>query len=243
MRRIRHLVVKDKHQLTPNMLRIVLGGEELADFPDGQESGYVKLLLSQENKIIKRSYTIRAFDAEKKQLTLDFVVGEKGPATAWVMNCKVGDEIDIDGPGATKLVDHSADWFFLAGDMTALPAISVNLEQLPATASGHAVLEIIDPEDQQQLKVPPGIKIVWVVNPSPYKSNTILVDAVRALPWKDGQPSVWAACEFDAMRSLRRYFKQERQVERGQVYASSYWKIGETDEGNKAAKKLDTEAD
>ena len=37
----------------------------------------------------------------------------------------------VSGPGPKKLVDMNADWFLIAGDMSALPAISVNLEKLP----------------------------------------------------------------------------------------------------------------
>lgn len=242
-RRVRSLTVKNKNQLTPNMMRMVLGGGELSDFPSGQESGYIKLLLPTSDKTLKRSYTIRAFDAESQELTIDCVAhGDHGPASKWVMLSQVGDAIEIDGPGATKLVDNSADWFFLAGDMTALPAISVNLEQLPDTAKGYAVLEIIDPRDQQNIHTAKDMQIIWVHNSSPDQPNTVLADKVKTLPWLDGNPCVWVASEFEAMRNLRRYFKQERQVKRDQLYLSSYWKMGETDEGNKLAKKLDAEA-
>lgn len=145
LRKIRHLQVVQKTALTDNMLRIVLGGEALADFPEDQESAYIKLLLSnggfngesiQEDgkKPTVRSYTVRAFNRQALTLTLDFVLhGEHGPAGAWASQAQVGTAIAIDGPGPAKLVDMSADWFFLAGDMTALPAISVNLEKCPAT--------------------------------------------------------------------------------------------------------------
>lgn len=250
-RRHRNVTVVQKISLTKNMIRIVLGGADLADFPEGQESGYVKLLLPQSSisndepaKYIKRSYTVRAFNAVTHELTLDFVShGDSGPASAWAIQAKVGDTITIDGPGAVKLMDATADWFFIVGDMTALPAISVNLEKLPENAVGHAVIEVASDEDKQVLDVPVGINLHWVVNAAPDKMNTCLLDAVTCLPWKDGVVNVWVASEFDAMRHLRRYFKQERHVERGQIYASSYWKIGETDEGNKAAKKMDTEAE
>ena len=66
-RRNRLLTVKHKMAVTPNMVRIILAGSELYDFPEGQESGYVKLLLPTEYKTLKRSYTIRAFDAEAQE--------------------------------------------------------------------------------------------------------------------------------------------------------------------------------
>lgn len=81
-----------------------------------------------------------------------------------------------------------------------------------------------------------------MLNPHPDKLNTVLADAVKKLPWLEGVPSIWVASEFDAMRNLRAYFRKECGVERGQMYASSYWKMGETDEGNKKAKKMDEDA-
>lgn len=243
MRRGRTLTVIDKQQLTSNMLRIVLGGDDLCDFPHDQAGGYIKLLLPVGgDKPLKRSYTIRSFSPESQELILDFVVGgDKGPASTWAKQAVVGDSIAIDGPGGVKRVDEmpSTDWVFLAGDMTALPAISVNLERLPQEATGYAVIEVLTEADKQMIAKPEGIELHWVINPNPDQPNSVLVDAVRTMPWLPGNPVVWVASEFESMRGLRQYFKYEQAVARDQLYISSYWKMGDTDEGNKAAKKRD----
>jgi len=256
----RLLSVIRTRRLTPNMIRITLGGSNLAGFPAAQESAYVKLMFPaperngasspsseasvEAPKSITRSYTIRSFDEQLLEMELDFVAhGDNGPASAWAINAKVGDKISVAGPGAKKMADMSADWFFIAGDMTALPAISVNLEQMPSNARGYAVLEIIHESDKQNLLAPAGLEIHWVINPKPERPNSVLLDAVKSLQWLDGKPNVWAASEFESMRAMRRYFKGERGVGRGDIYASSYWKMGETDEGNKAAKRNDTDSD
>jgi len=246
----RTVSVKNKVQLTANMIRITLAGEALADFPEDQESGYIKLMFAAEQsagadeaKPILRSYTIRRFDLAALELEVDFVAhGDNGPASAWARAVNIGENITILGPGAKKMVDLQADWFFIAGDMTALPAISVNLEQLPDNARGYAVLEVMHEDDRQALTVPEGVQLHWVINSKPDQPNSILADAVKALPWRTGVANVWLAAEFSTMRILRRYFKQERAVARGDIYASSYWKMGETDEGNKRAKREDAEA-
>jgi NADPH-dependent ferric siderophore reductase len=87
------------------------------------------------------------------------------------------------------------------------------------------------------------VTVHWVINPHPDKPNTQLADKVKSLPWLDGEPSVWVASEFETMRNLRRYFKQEHNLARDHLYVSSYWKMGDTDEGHKAAKKIDPEAE
>jgi NADPH-dependent ferric siderophore reductase len=257
-RKLRNVTVKRKFDLTPNMLRIILTGDDLKDFPVGQESAYIKLLfVSDSVKPIMRTYTIRKFDLASLELTVDFVVhgvssdstkpqAQIGPAISWANNVEVGEQITIDGPGPVKLIDSSADWVFLAGDMTAIPAISVNIEQLPEAAKGHVVLEILSAADKYSIEAPAGINIHWVINDAPNQKNSVLIEAVKNIQWFDGAPHIWVASEFDAMRGLRRYFKEsfaekDLTLNRGQIYASSYWKMGATDEGNKAAKKLDNE--
>jgi NADPH-dependent ferric siderophore reductase len=258
-RALRNVKVVQKKFLSPNMLRIILSGEALHDFPENFESGYVKLrFLADVNEIYPidtsddvvarlvspkprlRSYTIRAFDQKRCELTLDFVVhGDNGPASAWALSCGVGDSISIDGPGPAKLINMDADWFFIVGDMAALPAVSVNIEKLATTATGHVVIEVLSEEDKIPLVVPSGISVHWVVNAHPDSPNTLLVDKVRSLSWYEGDPSVWVAAEFTAMKSLRQHFKIERNVNKNNMYISSYWKMGETDEGHKKAKKID----
>lgn len=252
---IRTVTVLRTHLLTPNMKRITVSGSELRGFPEHQESGYVKLIFAnysaetasdrqdKSQKPLMRTYTIRRHDPEALEMDIDFVVhGDNGPASAWAMQAQVGDSLTLTGPGGKKVVEMSADWFFIAGDMTALPAISINLQQMPRDARGYAVIEIIDKADRQQLQAPEGIELHWVINPHPDIPNKHLSNAVKALPWQAGKVNVWVAAEFDTMRDLRRYFKQEMAVGRSDIYASSYWKIGETDEGNKLAKRNDAEA-
>ena len=51
----------------------------------------------------------------------------------------------------------------LAGDETALPAICSILEALPASISGHAVIEVPDATDQQQVLTKSGVQVTWLV--------------------------------------------------------------------------------
>lgn len=240
---VRQVSVAEKQQLSPNMMRLKLQGESLGDFPEGFEGGYIKLVFPNgTEKPVVRSYTVREFDSNDRLLTIDMVAhGDAGPAAAWANRVTEGEVIDITGPGATKPINTDADWFILAGDMSALPAISVNVSRLPADARGHVVIEVITEEDRVDLGFPEGIEVHWVVNPEPEAPNSVLEDTVMALPWMDGAVSVWVAGEFSASRALRQYFRHDRVVNKPNTYVSCYWKIGETDEGMKAAKKADVE--
>lgn len=57
------------HYLTPHMLRVTLGGAELAGFPEDQESAYIKLIFPQPEaaRPLMRTYTISAQRGEQER--------------------------------------------------------------------------------------------------------------------------------------------------------------------------------
>lgn len=238
----RTFTVLDKTEVTPHMLRVTLGGEAMADFPDDQPSAYVKLRFAQphSDRPLLRTYTIRAQRADS--VDIDFVRhGDGGPASRWAEDVQPGETIDIGWPGPKKLVDPDADWVLLIGDMTALPAISANIENLPADTRGHAIIEIAHADDIQEIARPEGLKIQWVINPQPGENSDALHAAVCELDWLPGEPSIWCACEFTAMRRLRTHLRDVRGIARQKLYISSYWQHGSNEEAHKQNKRVDSE--
>jgi len=241
----RTLEVVQRRLVTPNMLRISLGGPGLADFPAGKEGGYIKLVLPPApgtKKPAVRTYTIR--NQHEDRIDIDFVLhgitdGPAGPATDWAFSAKPGDRIEIGGPGPAKPLPPSADWYFLAGDMTALPAISVNLEQLDRNARGTAIIEIKHADDRQEIEHPAGVDIRWLVNPRSGEEDGMLVDELRLAGWPESQVYAWSACEFSSMRALRAYLLEERGLTRESLYISSYWKAGSSEDRHKELKRDD----
>lgn len=240
----RLVTVESTRYLTPHLIRVTLSGAALADFPENAEGGYIKLALNNNGKDCVRSYTVVAFDRNCRTLVFDLVAhGDKGPASRWASNVVPGQAVTIVGPGAVKRINQQADWFLLAGDMTALPAISVNLRCLPDSARGYVVLEVIDESDTCiDLQIPENIKVSWLINPAPEAASSKLADTVAALPWLPGQVGAWVAGEFSSSRAIRHYLKHQRLVGKDFMYLSCYWKLGATDEGMKAAKRADVEA-
>ncbi len=240
----RVLEVKRIADITPNMRRITLGGEAMADFPIEQESAYIKLMFPQgeEQKPIMRTYTI--IQQRDDEIDVDFVLhglnhkGVEGPASHWAKTTQVGETILIGGPGAKKLINNEADWFLLVGDMTALPAITVNLAQLPEDAAGYAVIEVLSKDDIQPLQKPKNITLEWVVNAEASDRYYPILECIKVLDWLDGEVAVWAACEFNSMRALRQYFKQ-KEVTKSHLYISSYWKLDSSEDEHKVVKRED----
>ncbi|MGP8308820.1 siderophore-interacting protein [Vibrio sp. YIC-376] len=248
----KELVVTHTETITPNMQRLTLQGEALSQFPADCEGGYIKLLfnemggtdlqpVSEENRPLMRTYTIRRFYPETSSIEVDFVRHitqdlQCGFAARWAMSVQKGDVINIVGPGTISNLNTEADWFFMAADMTALPALSAKIRTLPEEAKGYAVISVISAADIQPLHAPAGMELIWLTE------GQALAEAVRELEWLEGDAAVWCACEFDSMRALRQYFRNEKEVDRENIYISSYWKQGVSEDGHKVIKREDAES-
>ncbi|GAA1776527.1 siderophore-interacting protein [Agromyces lapidis] len=117
-----------------------------------------------------RTYTIRDARPEHGELDVDFVAhGDSGPASRWIGRAAVGERMLLIAPDATS-DEPSGGWewhpgdastLLIAGDETAVPAVSVILEQLPADARGAVFLEVPDAADALELRAPAGVSVQW----------------------------------------------------------------------------------
>ncbi|SFH00031.1 siderophore-interacting protein [Neptunomonas qingdaonensis] len=241
------LTVVASKQLTKNMLRLTLQGKELASFPDDTEGAYFKFAFDNAGaeKPVMRTYTVAKFRRDQHEIDVDFMMHSSadgivdGVALPWAIQAKAGDKVSIFGPGPARFINAEADWFLLAADMTALPALIANLAILPPDATGYLVVEILSDEDRQPLLVPKNMEVIWVVNPHAGSDASPLYDAIRQLPWPDGQVAIWTACEFKTMKRIRKYYAEDKAVAKSHLYISSYWKQGLKEEEHKAAKQVD----
>jgi NADPH-dependent ferric siderophore reductase len=259
---VAHVVRTER--LSGSLVRIVAGGPGLGAFvaSDATDS-YVKVVfvhpdtprplpLDEEGRVDldavrdsvapeqaprQRSYTVRAFDAAARELTLDFVVhGDQGVAGPWAAAAQPGDEIVFLGPGGGYAPDPTAARHLLAGDASAVPAIAVALERLPDAATGHVVVEVHDAHDEIDLPAPPGVRVVWV-HAGDARPGTRLVEAVTALPWTGDDVHAFVHGEAAAVKELRRYLRLERGLGLDRLSISGYWRLGVDDEGWRASKK------
>ncbi|MFD3930628.1 siderophore-interacting protein [Streptomyces sp. NPDC058614] len=243
-------------RLTPHMQRVVLGGEGLAAFTVGTSTDhYVKLLFGAEGvtypepfdmKVIReefprdqwpvtRTYTVRHWDAEHRELTLDFVVhGDEGLAGPWAANVQPGELVRFMGPGGAYAPDASADWHLLAGDESALPAIAAALEALPDGAVAHAFVEVSGPEEEQ--KINSDVDVVWLHRGS-RPVGQALVEAVRALEFPEGRVHAFVHGEAGFVKELRRLLRVEREFPREDLSISGYWRLGHNEDGWQATKR------
>ncbi|MFD9281036.1 siderophore-interacting protein [Streptomyces mirabilis] len=243
-------------RLTPHMQRVVLGGEGLAEFTAGTSTDhYVKLLfapegvtypepfdverireeLPREQWPVTRTYTVRAWDPELRELTLDFVVhGDEGLAGPWAAHVQPGEVVRFMGPGGAYAPDAGADWHLLAGDESALPAISAALEALPEGAVARAFVEISGREEEQ--KIDSDVEVVWL-HRGDRPLGEALVEAVRALDFPAGRVHAFVHGEAGFVRELRRLLRVEREIPREDLSISGYWRLGHNEDGWQASKR------
>ena len=267
--RVRTAHVKSTTRLTPEMIRVVFDGPDLQGLPVGDFcDAYVKLVfpplgapyrtadefarmrdgLAAEHRPTLRTYTVRAYDAEVAELTLDFVYhGDEGLAGPWAARARPGDEIFLLGPGGGYCPAADADWHLLIGDESALPAISVVLERLPAGRAAYVFLEVADARERQPLPSPADVRITWVHRDEFGGAHGEgLVAAVTAAELPSSTPDVFLHGEAGFVRRLRQHLRFERAVPREALSVSGYWRKGRDDEAwraEKAAWKSAVEAD
>lgn len=224
----RNLQVREVQSLTPQMLRIIFGGEDLADFASMSPDDHVKLFFNNENGFEMRDYTPRAYDNVARELVIDFALHDNGIATDWARNAKVGDTLQIGGPRGSVVVDGNPEWWVLVGDETAIPAIARRLEELPENSRVTAIIAITDPHEQQQFKSAAQAEIKWLFRPESEKTDaTKLLAALENAEFPAGEGFIWVACEAHITRKIREYLLVNRHHPKHHLSAKGYWVNGQ----------------
>jgi NADPH-dependent ferric siderophore reductase len=245
----REMRVVGSREITPHMRRVTLAGEDLGRFASG--GLHIRLLFPPAGgaapswptlgtdgrivwstgaaKLIGRIYTIRAIDVAKGEIEIDFVQhgGDAYPGAGFAMTARPGEIVGMTGPGGGDTPD--ADWYLIAGDETALPAIGRMLEEMPASVQAVVRIEIAGAAEEQPLASAADVDLAWLhrggAEPG---TTTLLEDAIRgvAIPEDGRRIFVWTACEHKAFRSIRKYLRAECGLTRKQHMAAAYWRRG-----------------
>lgn len=253
-----------KERLSPHYIRVRLKGEGAKDFatctlgvnnkifipPAGVQKVYLpqatdgngETIVPEESKPIMRTYTHRAIDVDREEIVIDFVDhGDTGPASAWAGYAKIGDELGVAMKLMSKPLYPTVDWYFLAGDATAIPVLSCILETLPPTAKGHCIIEVGSSEEILEEVQHPGFTIDWVYT-DPEAVVSSLVNALTAVQVPvEGTHFGYVACEYSSVKAIRAYFKESLHWGNRDFYAFSYWKKGESEDKSGEARRKEKE--
>ncbi|MDX6372563.1 MAG: hypothetical protein QOD98_1551 [Nocardioidaceae bacterium] len=223
------LIVTRTEAVTPVIRRVWFRSDDLSAFAgSGWTDRYVKLQFPD----AVRTYTALFPDLDAGTLAIDFVIhGDEGVAGPWARAAQAGDRLEARGPGGGYRPDPTADWHLLAGDESAVPAITAALEALPADAVARIVVLVDDAGHEPKLPLAANAELT-VLHRGTLADGDSLGDAVRALEWLPGRVHAFVHGEAsEVMHGVRPYLLKGRGLERDQVSISGYWRRGRTEEG------------
>jgi NADPH-dependent ferric siderophore reductase len=244
-RRFRPVEVVGVRRVTPRLVRVTLGGGGLDGFEVVAPTQHVKLLFPASGeeapalpeagpdglrfaddrpRPVMRTFTPRHFDAETNRLEVDFVLHGEGPASTWAAAAAPGRRIAVAGPGGRMPLALGPGRFVVAGDESAMPAITTLLAALPASAVAEVHLEVGDASDEVELASAAEVSTRWTARRPGVFGATL--EAALTSDAVAGASGVWVACEAMAVRRIRRALLTGG-VPPASVVTRGYWRLGE----------------
>jgi NADPH-dependent ferric siderophore reductase len=243
--RFRRAVVRRAVRLTPRLVCVTLAGPDLEGLTVEQPAASVRVLLPSPgthelvvpswngNEFLLpdgrrpaiRTFTPRRVDPVALELEVEIVTHGAGVASEWAQAVEPGNPAAVSGPGRGYVIDPTAPAFMLAGDETAIPAISQLLEALPTEPPVHVHIEVAHPDARLALPDHPHATVEWHALPAGASPGDALVAAVRGTDL-DADTRVWVAGEAATMQRIRRHLFEDRGLARAQASVRGYWKQG-----------------
>lgn len=248
--RFRRVEVRRVEPLSPRLSRVTLTGAELDGLVITEPAASVRLLLPAPGsdlvipewkgnefllpdgrRPIIRTFTPRRFDPASRELDIDAVIHGDGPASGWAATASPGAAAALSGPGRGYTIDPGAGAFVLAGDETAIPAISQLLESIPESIPVQVHIEVAAPSARLALPAHPRATVQWYDLPNGAEPGGALVAALRAAAISP-DARVWVAGEAAAVQRIRRHLFDELGLARAQTTVRGYWKHGRAGTGD-----------
>jgi NADPH-dependent ferric siderophore reductase len=242
--RFRRATVRRAEALSPRLQRVTLAGDDLVGFDVDEPAASVRLLLPSPgadlvipawngnefllpdgSRPVIRTLTPFRADPAAGELDVCVVLHGSGMASTWAARASAGDDVAVSGPGHGYEVDGGARHYLLAGDETALPALTQVLRALPAAATVTVHVEVAD--EAAHIPMPPHRKVTieWHTLPAGAEPGAALVGAVIAT---DVTPEhrVWVAGEAAAVQKIRKHLFDTVGIARERTVVRGYWKHG-----------------
>jgi len=250
----RPATVVDVVDRSDRLVRLTLAGPALAGLDIGLPAASVRLLVPDDpsrpadlpiwngNEFLRsdgtrptiRTLTPVRFDLTAAALEVEIVLHGDGPLSAWASARPLGSSTAVSGTGRGYTVDPAASSFLLAGDESAIPALSVLLGAIAPTATIVVLIEAAEPVIPASLPHHPGATVSWLGRAPGARPGDALGAAIATLDL-DPDIRVWAAGEAAGVHRLRQHLFDERGIPRSRAVVRGYWKIGrggeDTDSG------------
>ncbi|MBI8999485.1 siderophore-interacting protein [Corynebacterium sp. CCM 9185] len=211
-------------------VRIIFPDPVTGSRPYPPPTGDGRLQWNEEVNRLFRTYTVRHFDADEGEVSIDFARHGHGLAEGWALSAAPGAKVWVAGPKRCGVLPTHTDHLVLVGDATALPAIGRCLEELPASASVTVLVEVAEQCHIQQLDSTAAVDLRWIVR----ADGGDLAEEFAKMDWPEGRVYVWCAGEAGQLRAMRQVIK-DHDVDPADRELTGYWREQAEDDGGGAA--------
>lgn len=239
--RFRRLRLAERTWITPGYVRLRLAGDDMADFVTEGPDDHIRIFFpggdpETDEELAaapSREYTPARWGAD--WLDLDFVLhgdpaaGTAGVASTWAATAPIGALAGIRGPRGSKIVDGRPDYWFLAGDETAVPAMRRFAGLMDDRARGRILVEVSDTAHELPIDAPAGVAVEQVHRGATAPASTLAarLSALGNEERPSGSILGFIAAEQSIVKPARDLLLERWEVPADQTVIKGYWKRGE----------------
>jgi NADPH-dependent ferric siderophore reductase len=225
------LEVAEVNDLTPRMRRVQLTSPSLDafDYRAGQDMALT--FQRGDGPTVRRRYTIRHHDRDRRLLDLDFVLHGDGPGMRWAQHAVPGDAIEVVGPRGKITLVSDAAWHLFAGDATAVPGALAMMEALPRGVPAVAFLQVDGREERQSFESDHQHQVTWEYAAPARPDDARLGTTLAAAELPPGRGHAYLAGEVALVNALKATL-QSRGWTAEQISAKAYWNRGRANAGH-----------
>lgn len=238
----RTATLQKREWLSPSYVRLRLAVDELNGLRSTGPDDHIRLFFTDRNNgsssvgsTVNREFTPVAWNESDSSVDLEFVVhAGDGVAGSWGGYAPLGSTLEIGGPRGSLTINGQPNWWFLAGDESALPVIRRFVRAMGASAVGLVIIEVADASHELPLAVPSGVTVRWVHRTdmiSGYaqaRPTAALIAALDEL-WLADRPEgasgfVFIGAEQSVVKPGRALAIDRWGVDEGNTIIKGYWK-------------------
>lgn len=226
--RLQQVRVVRNRMLSPFLRRITLAGACLSGYVTGLPAQWIKLyapMSLSDLGDIGRAYTIRAYRPDEKEIDIDIALHRQGPLTMWAASAWEGQSLAISGARGGYTIAPGAQWLMLAGDVTAVPAISTILETLPQEFPVKVCVNLSDASELDLLPVSRHTELYWMVQGRGARASRGNLQAIVASAGAfNGPGQAWIAGEASVAAAVGKYLLRDVGMAAASVHPFGFWK-------------------
>ena len=230
---LRSATLRSRTWLTLAYVRVRLAGAELRGFTAPGADDHVRLFLAppgsaappapeQWREFDSREYTPVDYDPEAGWIDFDLLVHTSGTGSEWASKAALGSVCAIGGPRRSNAVAGEPDSLFLAGDETAIPAITRFLRLRRAGMPARVIVEVSADNVEVPLPTDDATDLTVLVRP-----GASLPEALAGLSRTDrplGSVLAFVAAESAVVPVARELLQQRWGIPAEAVIVKGYWR-------------------